>query len=60
MIAQVVASERATAQTSPVKAGLGLKDHEVDLSDIIEQCWKARPERVIVPYMKCHLYLVVS
>ena len=50
MIAQVVASERALAQTRVITVTLGLQDYNVDLSYIIEQAWKGRPQRVIVPY----------
>ena len=49
VIAQVVASERATAQTGTVTAVPGLKDRQQGRWIVSRSGWKAAPERVKVP-----------
>ena len=54
MIAPVVASERARAQTAGVKAPRGVVGPStVWTQDDSGTRWKARPERVTAPYAKC-------
>ena len=53
VIAQVVASERARAQTGPVTAGTGVEGPSLRRQDNDSGMnWKVQPKRVTAPYAK--------